>query len=73
MGERLTIELDDTTTATVRRAGVSHEQLAAIAVQAIRQLVLRDAVTALERWHQAHPDYAELADREYDEALAELA
>jgi Arc/MetJ family transcription regulator len=73
MGERLTIELDDATTATVRRAGVSHEQLEAVAVQAIRRLVIRDAVAALERWHQAHPDYAQLADHEYDDALAELA
>src|SRR5947209_7221103 len=66
MGERLTIELDDATIATVRRAGVSHEQLEVVAVQAIRRLVVRDAVAALERWHQAHPDYAQLADREYE-------
>jgi hypothetical protein len=67
------VTLDDATIATVRRAGVSHEQLEAVAVQAIRRLVVRDAVAALERWHQAHPDYAQLADREYDDALAELA
>jgi hypothetical protein len=73
MGERLMIELDDATSAGVRQAGVPHEQLEAVAVQAVRAFLLRDAVKALERWHKAHPDYAELADQEYDEALAELA
>jgi hypothetical protein len=73
MSERVTIDLDPTTTAYLRQRCVRRGDLAGAAVDALREMALRESVTSLVGWHQAHPDYAELADREYDEALAELS
>jgi hypothetical protein len=73
MSQRLEVELDDTTVSYLRQRCVRRGDLAGAAAIALRELALHHAVAKLELWHQANPDYAELADREYDEALAELS
>jgi hypothetical protein len=71
--EQLVVEVDAVTQRYLRQRCVCREDLAATAATALRELALRDGVAALERWHETHPSYAELADQETAEALAELA
>jgi hypothetical protein len=71
--EQLVVELDAVTQRYLRQRCVCCGDLAATAAAALRELALREGVAALERWHEAHPHYAELADQETAEALAELA
>ena len=71
--EQLVVELDAVTQRYLRQRCVHRGDLATTAAAALRELALRDGVAALERWHEAHPRYAELADQETAEALAELA
>jgi hypothetical protein len=68
--ERIELELDPTTTAYLRQRCLRRGDLAGAAAAALRELAVRDAVNALVAWHKAHPDYATLADEEYDQALA---
>jgi Phosphoesterase family len=70
--EQLVVEVDVITQRYLRQRGVRRGDLAATAAGALRELALRDGVAALERWHEDHPSYAELADQETAEALAEL-
>ena len=71
--ERIELELDPTTTAYLLQRCVRRGDLAGAASEALRELALRESVTALEHWHEVHPDYAELADRETAEALADAS
>jgi hypothetical protein len=71
--EQLVVELDAVTQRYLRqRCLCRREDLATTAAAALRELALRDGIAALERWHEAHPHYADLADQETAEALAEL-
>jgi hypothetical protein len=55
MSERIELELDPAVATYLRQRCVRRGDLAAAA---LRELALRDAVTALAIWHRAHPDYA---------------
>lgn len=71
MSERVEVELDQATVAYLRQRCVRRGDLAAVAAAALREMAVNDAVRALERWHRDHPDYAELADQEYEQALTQ--
>jgi hypothetical protein len=73
MSERIELELDPATSAYLRQRCVRRGDLAGAATAALRELAVRDAVDALVTWHKAHPDYAALADEEYNQALAEAS
>ena len=74
MAERLELELDPPTASWLRgqaeRAGGS---MSAAALAKLRDLALRDAVDAVARWHDAHPDYLDHMVEETERALAELS
>jgi hypothetical protein len=71
MSERIELELDAAVATYLRQRCVRRGDLAEAAAAALRELALRDAVTALANWHHANPDYAMDAVRENEQALAE--
>lgn len=71
MSERIELELDPAVATYLRQRCLRRGDLASAAAAALRELALRDAVSALVRWHHAHPDYALDAVRENEQALAE--
>lgn len=71
MSERIELELDPAVATYLRQRCVRRGDLAAAAAAALRELALRDAVSALASWHRTHPDYALDAVRENEQALAE--
>jgi hypothetical protein len=72
VSERIELELDPAVASYLRRRCVRRGDLAGAAAAALRELALRDAVAALGRWHDAHPDYALDAVRDNEQAFAEL-
>lgn len=72
VSERIELELDPAVASYLRRRCVRRGDLATAAAVALRELALRDAVAALGRWHDAHPDYAWDAVRDNEQAFAEL-
>lgn len=72
MRERIELELDPAVAAFLRQRCVRRGDLAAAAADALRELALREAVTAMASWHEAHPDYVMDAVRDNEQALAEV-
>jgi hypothetical protein len=71
--ERITISLDAGVAARVRQCGAKNRGgVSGYLERLVRQDQLREAVDAMARWYDRHPNYAENAEAERTAAAAEL-